>query len=89
LVNKWDLIEDKETNTIKQYTQKIKEAISPFTDVPILFISVLTKQRIFKAIETAVQVYENRQKKVVTRKLNDIMLPLIENYPHRPIRISM
>lgn len=80
LVNKWDLIEDKETNTIKQYTQKIKEAIEPFTDVPILFISVLTKQRIFKAIETAVEVYKNRSKKIVTRKLNEVMLPVIEHY---------
>jgi len=81
LVNKWDLVEDKETNTIKQYTQRIKEAISPFTDVPILFISVLTKQRIFKAIETAVAVYNNRSKKIITRKFNDVMLPLIEAYP--------
>ncbi len=81
LVNKWDLVEDKETNTIKQYTQKIKKVIEPFVDVPIIFMSVLTKQRIFKAIETAVQVYENRSRKVVTRKLNDVMLPLIENYP--------
>jgi len=81
LVNKWDLVEDKETNSIKEYTQKIQKAIAPFTDVPIIFVSVLTKQRIYKAIETAVQVYENRGKKVVTRKLNDIMLPIIENYP--------
>ena len=80
LVNKWDLVEDKETNTMKQYTQKIKEAIEPFTDVPILFISVLTKQRIFKAIETAVEVYQNRSKKIKTGKFNDIMLPLIEKY---------
>ncbi|NJB72882.1 GTP-binding protein [Saonia flava] len=81
LVNKWDLVENKETNSIKQYTKKIKEAMEPFTDVPIIFISVLAKQRIFKAIETAVEVYKNRSKKVPTRKLNDIMLPLIENYP--------
>ncbi|MEH6682241.1 MAG: ribosome biogenesis GTPase Der [Sediminicola sp.] len=81
LVNKWDLVEDKETNTIKHYTQKIKEAIEPFTDVPILFISVLTKQRLFKAIETAVEVYKNRSKKIPTRKFNDIMLPIIENNP--------
>lgn len=81
LVNKWDLVEDKETNTIKQYTQRIKQAIEPFIDVPILFISVLTKQRIFKAIETAVEVYNNRNKKIITRKFNDVMLPLIENYP--------
>lgn len=81
LVNKWDLVEDKETNTMKQYTQKIRQSIEPFTDVPILFISVLTKQRIFKAIKTAVEVYQNRSKKIVTRKFNDIMLPMIENYP--------
>ena len=80
LVNKWDLVE-KETNSVKEYTQKIKQAIEPFDDVPILFISVLTKQRIFKAIETAVDVFKNRSKKVVTRKLNDIMLPIIENTP--------
>ena len=81
LVNKWDLVEDKETNTIKHYTDKIKKAIEPFTDVPILFISVLTKQRIFKAIETAVEVFNNRNKKIITRKFNETMLPIIENYP--------
>ncbi|WP_108422836.1 ribosome biogenesis GTPase Der [Muricauda amoyensis] len=80
LVNKWDLVE-KDTNSVKEYTAMIKEAISPFEDVPILFISVMTKQRIYKAIETAVDVYKNRSKKVVTRKLNDIMLPIIENTP--------
>ena len=81
LVNKWDLVEDKETNTIKKYTTRIKQAIEPFTDVPIIFISVLTKQRIFKAIETAVEVYNNRARKVQTRKFNDVMLPIIENNP--------
>ncbi len=81
LVNKWDLVEDKETNTVKAYTQKIQQAISPFVDVPIIFMSVLTKQRIFKAIETAVQVYENRSKKISTRKFNEFMLPQIEYYP--------
>ena len=81
LVNKWDLVDDKETNTMKQYTEKIKEGMEPFTDVPIIFMSVLTKQRIFKAIETAVEVYQNRSRKIQTRKFNDIMLPLIENYP--------
>ncbi|MBR9854731.1 MAG: ribosome biogenesis GTPase Der [Algicola sp.] len=80
LVNKWDLVE-KETNSVKEYTAKIKEVISPFEDVPILFISVLSKQRIFKAIETAVEVYNNRSKKIPTRKLNDIMLPIIEKTP--------
>ncbi len=81
LVNKWDLVEDKETNTVKAYTQRIQEAISPLVDVPIIFMSVLTKQRIFKAIETAVEVYENRSRKIPTRKFNEFMLPLIEHYP--------
>ena len=79
LVNKWDLVEDKETNTMKQYTQEIKKLIEPFVDVPIIFISALTKQRIHKAIETAVSVYENRSKKIKTRKLNDVLLPIIEH----------
>ena len=80
LVNKWDLVE-KETNSVKDYTAKIKKVIEPFVDVPILFISVLTKQRIYKAIETAVEVFQNRSKKVPTRKLNDVMLPIIEKTP--------
>jgi GTP-binding protein len=80
LVNKWDLVE-KDTHAVKQYTQRIKQAIEPFTDVPILFISVLTKQRIFKAIETAVEVYKNRSKRIATRKLNDVLLPIIEHTP--------
>ncbi|WP_297695203.1 ribosome biogenesis GTPase Der [uncultured Eudoraea sp.] len=80
LVNKWDLVE-KDTHAVKLYTQKIKQAIEPFTDVPILFISVLTKQRIFKAIETAVEVYNNRSKRISTRKLNDVLLPIIEHTP--------
>lgn len=81
LVNKWDLVEDKETNTMKQFTQEIKKIIEPFVDVPIIFISTLTKQRIHKAIETAVSVYENRSKKIKTRKLNDVLLPIIEHTP--------
>ncbi|MHA7830621.1 MAG: ribosome biogenesis GTPase Der [Flagellimonas sp.] len=80
LVNKWDLVE-KETNSVKEYTKGIKEVISPFEDVPILFVSVLNKQRIFKAIETAVEVYNNRSRRIPTRKLNDIMLPIIEKTP--------
>ncbi|MGB5358619.1 MAG: ribosome biogenesis GTPase Der [Eudoraea sp.] len=80
LVNKWDLVE-KDTHAVKQYTQKIKQAIEPFTDVPILFMSVHTKQRIFKAIETAVEVYKNRSKRIPTRKLNDVLLPIIEHTP--------
>lgn len=81
LVNKWDLVEDKETNTMKEYERRIRKEIEPFTDVPIVFISVLTKQRIFKAIETAVEVFKNRSKKIKTSELNERMLPIIENYP--------
>ncbi|WP_445384154.1 ribosome biogenesis GTPase Der [Robiginitalea sp. IMCC44478] len=80
LVNKWDKVE-KDTASVKEYTKKIHEVISPFVDVPILFISVLNKQRIFKAIETAVAVYQARSRKIPTRKLNDIMLPIIERNP--------
>ena len=80
LVNKWDLVE-KETNSVKEYTQKIKKQLEPFDDVPIVFISVLNKQRIFKAIETAVGVYQNRSRKIKTREFNDVMLPIIEKNP--------
>lgn len=80
LVNKWDLVA-KETNSVRDYTAKIKQAIAPFTDVPIVFISVLNKQRIFKAIETAVDVYKNRSKSIKTRQFNDVMLPIIEHKP--------
>ena len=80
LVNKWDLVE-KETQSVKEYSKKIRKAIEPFTDVPIVFISALTKQRIYKAIETAVEVYKNRSKRITTRKLNDTMLPIIERTP--------
>lgn len=81
LVNKWDLVENKETNSMRDYEAMIRREIEPFTDVPIVFMSVLTKQRIFKAIETAVTVFENRSKKIKTRELNDIMLPIIEQNP--------
>jgi len=80
LVNKWDLVE-KETNTMKDMEAKIRREIEPFTDVPIVFISVLNKQRIYKAIETAVEVYQNRSKRIKTSELNDTLLPLIENFP--------
>lgn len=80
LVNKWDLVE-KDTSTVKEFEQHIRRQIEPFTDVPIVFISVLTKQRIYKAIETAVEVYKNRSNRVPTSKLNDVMLPIIEHTP--------
>lgn len=85
LVNKWDLVE-KENNTAKQYEAVIRKEIEPFTDVPILFVSALNKQRIYKAIETAVAVYNNRTKRIPTRKLNEVMLPIIENYPPPAIK---
>ena len=81
LVNKWDLVE-KDTHTTKQFEEKIRQEIAPFTDVPIIFISALTKQRIFKAIETAVEVYENRKQKIPTSKLNDTLLDIVkQNHP--------
>ena len=80
LVNKWDLIE-KENNTAKEFETIIRKEIEPFTDVPILFVSALNKQRIYKAIETAVAVYNNRTRRIATRQLNEVMLPIIENYP--------
>jgi len=81
LVNKWDLV-DKETQTIKQFEASIKERLEPFVDVPILFVSALTKQRIHKALELAIQVYKNRQVRIPTPKLNEVMLKVIEeNHP--------
>lgn len=80
-VNKWDLVEDKSQKVIGCYTDAIRERFAPFTDFPILFISAMTKQRIFKVLETAKAVYDNRQKRIATAKLNETMLPIIENYP--------
>lgn len=80
LINKWDLME-KDTHAVRKVEAKILEKIAPFADVPIVFISALTKQRIFKAIETAVTVFNNRNHKIPTRKFNDIMLPIIEKNP--------
>ena len=79
LVNKWDLIE-KVTDTTKGFEAKILNKTAPFTDVPIVFTSAITKQRIFKALETAVKVYERRKKRIPTSKLNSVMLPVIQNY---------
>lgn len=80
-VNKWDLVEDKSQKAIKFYMDTIRERLAPFKDFPILFISAITKQRIFKVLETAKEVYENRKTRVPTAKLNEVMLPIIENYP--------
>lgn len=80
LVNKWDLIE-KDTMTARDYERKIREEIAPFTDVPILFVSAKEKQRLLKALEAAVEVFENRKQRVATSKFNELMLPIIEAYP--------
>jgi GTPase len=80
LVNKWDLIE-KDHKTSKEFEANIRESIAPFTDVPIIFTSVINKQRIFKAMEEALKVYENRTRKITTSKLNEFLLPIIENNP--------
>jgi len=83
LVNKWDLVE-KDTNSAKEYEKDLKERLAPFTDLPILFISVIDKTRIFKAVETALEVYDNRQRKVPTSELNEVMLAAVEAY-HPPV----
>ncbi len=83
LVNKWDLLE-KQTNTSKDYEKDLKKRFAPFSDVPILFISAKEKTRIFKAIEIALEVYDNRQRRIPTSELNDIMLKAIQSY-HPPV----
>ena len=83
LVNKWDLVE-KTTNTAKEYEQELKKRLAPFNDVPVIFISVKEKTRIFKVVETALEVYENRRKKISTSRLNDVILKAIESY-HPPV----
>jgi GTPase len=80
LVNKWDLVAEKETNTARDYEKAIKQRIAPFTDVPIIFISAKDKQRIFQAMEKALEVYDNRQRRIATSVLNDIMLKEIERF---------
>lgn len=83
LVNKWDLME-KKTNTSRDYEKELKQKIAPFTDVPIIFISVTDKLRIFKAIESGLEVYENRNRKIPTSRLNEVMQKSIESY-HPPV----
>jgi len=85
VVNKWDLVV-KDKNSTKEYEERIREKTAPFKNVPIVFTSALTKQRILKAIEVAEQVYANRTKSIPTRELNDVMLPIIENSPPAAIK---
>ena len=86
VVNKWDLVEDKTTVVMNEYEYAIRHRMAPFDDFPIIFASALTKQRIFKVLETAKEVYQNRKKRVATAKLNEEMLPLIEAYPPPSIK---
>ena len=86
VINKWDLVEDKSPIVMKTFEEAIRERMAPFTDFPIIFASALTKQRIFKVLETAKEVYENRRRRVSTGKLNEEMLPLIEAYPPPSIK---
>lgn len=86
VVNKWDLVEEKSTIVMKTFEEAIRDRMAPFTDFPIIFGSALTKQRIFKMLETAKEVYENRRRRVSTGRLNEEMLPLIEAYPPPSIK---
>lgn len=80
LINKWDTVE-KETNSARDYEKNLQQKIAPFTDVPVIFISAKEKLRIFQAMEKALEVYDNRQKRIPTSKLNDVMLKEINRYP--------
>jgi GTP-binding protein len=91
VVNKWDLLE-KDSNTMKRFKDKILSKLAPFNDVPVIFTSVLEKQRILKVLETALEIHQNRTTKISTSKLNDTLLPFIENYPppsHRGLFIKI
>ena len=80
-VNKWDLVEEKDTIVIKTFENAIRERFAPFTDFPVIFGSALTKQRILKVMDMAKEVYQNKKRKVTTSKLNEVMLPIIERTP--------
>ncbi len=86
VVNKWDLVEDKNTAVMNEYEYAIRNRMAPFDDFPIIYASAMTKQRIFKVLETAKDVYLNRKRRVSTSKLNEEMLPLIEAYPPPSIK---
>ena len=81
VVNKWDLLENKNAKVMKTYEEAIRSRLAPFVDFPIIFASALTKQRIFKVLETAKEVYQARTTRIPTARLNEEMLPLIEAYP--------
>jgi len=81
LINKWDLVENKSTNSLKEYEQAIRDRIAPFTDVPMVFVSVKDKQRLIKALDVTLKVYESKNQKISTSKLNEFFLPIIERNP--------
>ncbi len=86
LVNKWDLMLNKETNTARNYEMEIKEKLKPFDDVPIIFTSAIEKQRIHRAVEIAMQVFENRTRRITTSKLNEFIEKVIDAYPPPSIK---
>ncbi|MEG2318835.1 MAG: ribosome biogenesis GTPase Der [Mucinivorans sp.] len=86
VINKWDAVENKQTNSARDYAEEVRNKLAPFKDVPILFVSALEKTRIFDVIKTAMEVYENRRRKVPTSELNDFMLPIIEQTPPPSIK---
>lgn len=86
VVNKWDLVEDKNQQVIDTFKNAIRQRMAPFVDFPIIFASALTKQRIFKVLETAKEVYQNRKTHVGTSKLNEVMLPIIEENPPQSVK---
>ncbi len=86
VVNKWDLVQNKDQKVMDTFENAIRNRMAPFTDFPIVFASALTKQRIFRVLETAKEVYQNRKIKIGTSKLNEVMLPLIEAYPPPSIK---
>ena len=86
VVNKWDLVEDKSQAAITTFENAIRQRMAPFVDFPIIFASAVTKQRIFKVLETAKQVYLNRKIKIGTSKLNEVMLPIVEQTPPPSIK---
>ncbi|MEG0806946.1 MAG: ribosome biogenesis GTPase Der [Alistipes sp.] len=80
VVNKWDLVE-KENNTLKAWTEALERKLAPFNDIPIIFTSVINKQRILEVLKTAIDVFQSRKRRISTSELNEVMLPLIQNYP--------
>ncbi len=86
VVNKWDAIPDKQSNTTKEYAENIRKKLAPFNDVPIIFTSVTEKQRIFDALKTALKVCDNRKRRVPTAELNEFILPIIEQTPPPSIK---